>query len=321
MGLEIDKAKHAYTFEAQQVAKDIMDKYALEDEKGHKRRNRPIFMCYIDERRHGEAARKAAAGMWLDCPMEHVAKIVHDLYHTEKALAELKNESTIPLAEVFEVDDYKGCDAKKVEAVLAKMEECVRELKKSNINKADLEWADNAAKKEALLADTYSLMEKNKISLKEMKRILYLLLEKEPADRMKKRAAAEAFYECLLVNNKEAVEEILGEAFTFAQSKEGNAGKDYIERGKQSGEKKQINYAKCNKLFEAFLGMDYRKEEARALFAAGMKKEKNVLNIAYMLHTVLDKRKYGVLKTEKLMSLAILYRVWPELLLECVRMD
>ena len=321
MGLEIDKAKHAYTFEAQQVAKDIMDKYALEDEKGQKRRKRPIFMCYIDEKRHGEAARKAAEGLWLDCPMDYVAKNVYNLYRTEKALVQLKPENTISLAEVFDVEDYKGCDAKKVETVLTKMEECVRELKKTNINKADLKWADNAAKKEALLSDTYLLMEKNKISLKEMKRILYLLLEKEPADRMKKKAAAEAFYECLLVNNKEAVEEILGKAFTFAQSKDGNAGKDYIERSKQVGEKKQINYAKCNKLFEEFLGTDYKKKEARTLFGAKIKKEKNLLNIAYMLQTVLEKRKFAVLKTEKLMSLAILYQVWPGLLLECVQKD
>ncbi len=318
MGLEIDKAKHAYSFEAEKVAKDIIDKYSVCDEQGRRRRNRPIFMCYIDERRHGEAARKAKAGQWLDCPMDHVAKTVYDLYRTEEALVELKNESTIPLEEVFAVEDYKGCDANKVEAVLDKLQECVRGLKKLNIDKAELEWADKVAKREVLLTDTYHLLKKNELSVKEMKRIVYILLEKDPVDRMKKKTVAEAFYDCLLVNNKEAVEEILGEAFVFSQSEERNAGKDYIERSKHSGEKKQINYAKCNKLYEEFLKTDYRKEEEKNLFASKIKKEKNILNIAYMLQTVLDKRKYAAPKTEKLMSLAILYQVWPELLLKCV---
>ena len=319
MGLEIDKAKHAYSFEAEDVAKGIIDKYSLCDENGRKRRNRPIFMCYIDERRHGEAAKKAAAGLWLDCPMDYVAKTVHGLYHTEEGLAQLKPEKTVELEEIFDVSDYKGCDAKKVEAVLNKLQDCVRELKKTNINKADLDWADNAAKKEAVLRDTYYLLEKNGITLREMKRILYILLEKDPAERIKKKTAAKAFYECLLKNNREAVEEILGTSHAFMQEEGANAAGDYIEQVKRSGEKKQINYTKCNKLLEEFLGMNYGQEETRAWFASKLKKDKNKLNIAYLLQTVTGKRKYAAAKTDKLMSLAILYQVWPELLMECVQ--
>ena len=319
MGLEIDKAKHAYSFEAEAVAKGILEKYSEWDDKSRRRRNRPIFMCYIDERRHGEAARKAAADLWLDCPMDHVAKRVHGLYRTEEALAELKSERTVRLEEVFAVSDYKGYDAKKVEGVLDKLEACVRGLKKININKAELDWADHAAKKEVLLEDTCRLMEKNKISLKEMKRILYILLEKEPADRIKKKTTAKSFYECLLINHKEAVEAILGTSFQFSQSEDTNAARSYMEQAKRNGEKKQINYGKCNRLFEEFLAINDRQEEAKSLFASRMKKEKNILNIAYLLQTVLDKRKYAAVKTEKLMSLAILYQVWPELLLKCVQ--
>ena len=189
MGLEIDKAKHAYSFEAEKVAKDIIDKYSVCDDKGRRRRNRPIFMCYIDEKKHGEGAKKAAAGLWLDCPMDHVAKRLYGLYRTEEVLAELKQEATIHLEEVFDVSDYKGCDANKVKTVLDKVEECIKVLVKLNMNKGNLDWTENAALKESLLEDTYRLMEKNNISLKEMKRILYILLEKDLAEKMKRRKA------------------------------------------------------------------------------------------------------------------------------------
>ena len=97
------------------------------------------------------------------------------------------------------------------------------------------------------------------------------------------------------------------------------ASVDFIELAKKSGEKKQINYAKCNKLFEEFLRINYMNKEVANEFASKMKKEKNILNIAYLLQTVSGKRDWAAVKNEKLMSLAMFYHVWPELLLECVQ--
>ena len=317
MGLEIDKAKHAYSFDAQKVASEIFDKYA----KGGQRKNRPIFMCFIDEDRHGEAVKKIKAGLWLNCPMDYVAKKLYHLYKEEEKLKELQQMPTIDLADVFEVSDYKGCDGNKVENVLGKMNDCISQVRKLNVNKEELAWVENAALKTTLLDDTYYLMQKNKITLKEMKRILYIILEKDLADKMKKKGVGEVFYECLLVNNRTAVSEILGQADVSAFSRTAikQASTEFLKRSKESAEKKQINYAKCNKLFEAFLCEDVNKKEKIDKFAAKMKADKNVLNIAYMLQVISADRDYAAAKSNKLISLSMLYHVWPKLFTDCIK--
>lgn len=321
MGLEIDKAKHAYSFDAQKTAEEILNKYHSSGKNSKWYRYRPIFMCFINKNRHKEAVKKAKANFWLNCPMDYVAKRLYYIYDEEEQLKNLKQTPTVSLENVFQVSDYKGCDAHKVETVLDKMDDCIRRLKSLNMNKADLDWAENDALKTSLLDDTYRLMEKNKISLKEMKRMLYLILEKDLTEKMKRRTAGKAFYECLLVNNQEVVSKIIGTKDTsdFSSKLINKASTEFIEQAKKSGDRKQINYSKCNKMFEKFLDIDFTNEEEKDKFASQMKKDKNLLNVAYMLQIVSAKRNHCATKNDKLMSLAILYHVWPEFFMECVQ--
>lgn len=323
MGLEIDKAKHAYAFDAEKVATEIVNKYMLLDIFAKTRLKKPIYIYFIDKNKHGKAVERAEENGWLRCPMDYVAKRLYQLYKTEEQLINREQVSTVSLEDVFDVKDYKGYNAHKVEAVLDKICECIRMLKPLNINKEDLDWLENSALKESLLNDTYSLMEKNKISIKEMKRILYLLLEIEVTDKMKRKKKAQTFYECLLVNNKEVVGEILHETEPpkTLSRKFCEVCTEYIEQAKKRGEKKQINYAKCNKLFEKFLKINIRKNEEKQGFASELKKEKNLLNIAYMLQIITGARSYAAAKNDKLIALSMLYHVWPEIFMECVKMQ
>ena len=50
-----------------------------------------------------------------------------------------------------------------------------------------------------------------------------------------------------------------------------------------------------------------------------IKKEKNLMNIIYVIQVLFGNRKYAAVRDEPLMALSILYLVWPELMEQCLR--
>lgn len=317
MGVEIDKAKHAYAIDAKKAAREIMMRYA--DEEG--KLDRPIYMCMIDKFRHGEAVKKAAEGAWLSCPLDYLAEKIYTLYEEETCIKERKRTPTVALEKLFVVEDYKGCDTRKTEAVLDKMNTCIRRIQPLNINKADLGWAENQALKTSLLDDTYRVLQKNKISLKDMKRILFLVFETDCREQMKHRGVGSVFYKCLAENNGDTMCRILGaeKLPPFRAEDIREAAGQYIEEMKCGKNGRQINYAKCSRLFEEFLKVDRKDSEAVQQFASRIKVDKNPMNIAYMMGVIAGERSYADVVKNKLSALAILYHVWPELLLACVK--
>ena len=292
IGLEIDKAKHAYSVNACDLAKKLVAKhinYATE---------KPLFMRFIDEHDRKKAKELAASGKWLDCPMDYVAERIYNLKDTEEELANQTQTPTIPIKDLFDIDDYKGCDAKKVEAVMEKLDNCISVIRKLNMNKEKLDWEDNVRLKNQTLDETYDLMRRNKIKIKELKRILYIILEKDVTDLIKQGSNKMGFFKALLVNNNDSIKDILDR-------------KDY--------EKKQINYKKCRQLFEMYLEQNPKTDEEIYAFGEKIKKEKNTANLEYMINVLAEKRKYTSARYEVLMSLSILYHMWPDLFEKCLK--
>ena len=92
--------------------------------------------------------------------------------------------------------------------------------------------------------------------------------------------------------------------------------KDILDR--KDYEKKQINYKKCRKLFEMYLEQNPKTDEEIYAFGEKIKKEKNTANLEYMINVLAEKRKYTSARYEVLMSLSILYHMWPDLFEKCL---
>ena len=291
IGLEIDKAKHAYTVNAYQLAKKLLAKHI------DYREQKPLFMRFIDENDRAKARKLASQDKWLDCPMDYVAKRIYHINETEPEFVNLPQTPTIPMAELFEVDDYKGCDANKVNTVLGKMEECISKIKRININKENIDWEDNERLKRQTLDETYALMRKNKVKVKDLKRILYIILTYDVTDRIKIKQNKEGFLTVLAVNNAEAIE---------------------LVREQKEYPKKQVNYKKCKSLFENYLNTKPKSDEEIKDFGKTIKKEKNIANIEYILSELDKPREYPTTKYEVLTSLTMLHKVWPDLFEECM---
>ena len=320
IGVEIDKAKHTYSLDAAKAAKKIMKKYAVTDSDGKKHLDRPVFMCFINKERHGEAAKKAEENQWLDCPMDYVAKRIYLIWQTEEALINLKPTPTIALENLFDVEQSKGYNTVQVKTVLSKLNTCVKGLKELNINKANLEWTENEDIKKSLLNETYRVLNKNDITVKEMKKILSTVLETDVTEKMQRKKIRKFFYQCLLEKNEETICEIVGTTELADVSEETirEAATAYLKQAKNSGAKKQINYVKCRKIFEQFIEAKDTKERTES-FQSGLKTDKNKLNIAYMLQVITPEEDFGAAKREKLITLSILYHEWQELFLSCVK--
>lgn len=320
IGVEIDKAKHTYSLDAAKAAKKIMKKYAVTDSDGKKHLDRPVFMCFINKERHGEAAKKAKENQWLDCPMDYLAKRIYLIWQTEEALINLKPTPTIALENLFDVEQSKGYNTVQVKTVLSKLNTCVKGLKELNINKANLEWTENEDIKKSLLNETYRVLNKNDINVKEMKKILSTVLETDVTEKMQRKKIRKFFYQCLLEKNEETICEIVGTTELADVSEETirEAATAYLKQAKNSGAKKQINYVKCRKIFEQFIEAKDTKERTES-FRSGLKTDKNKLNIAYMLQVITPEEDFGAAKREKLITLSILYHEWQELFLSCVK--
>ena len=291
IGIEIDKAKHAYTVNARQLARRLLSKHIDYTEQ------RPLFMRFIDGTDMSKISQLAYQDNWLDCPMDYVAKRIYYLNETEPELKNLPQIPTLPMISLFDVEDYKGCDANKVNAVLGKMEECISKIKSLNINKESMDWEDRERLKKETLDETYTLMRKNKIKVKDLKRILYIILFYDVTDRIKIKQNKDGFLTALAVNNAEAIELVIEQ-------------KEYP--------KKQVNYKKCKGLFESYLNAKPKSDEAIRAFGMTMKKEKNIANIEYMLSELDKKREYPTTKYEVLTSLTMLHKVWPDIFEECL---
>ncbi|MDD6805977.1 MAG: hypothetical protein PUD77_06900 [Clostridiales bacterium] len=299
VGMEIDKAKHHYTIDAGERARQLVEKHIDYTE------NKPLFMRFLNEKERKTAVQKASQGLWMDCPMDYVAKQIFELYTTHEKLVNKPKTATIPLEELFVFEDYKGYDAKKAEAVLEKMNSCIKALRTLHINQQNLSWEVNVKIKNDTLADTLALLKKNRIKIREMKRILSVILERDVNDIMRRKKKREGFLKALQVNNQKGIEWV---------------NQNQCDTESQHPEtKSQIDYKKCRKLFERYLNLDPNTDEEIIEFGKTVKEEKNLKNLAYMLQVLDSKRKYGYVKDETLMSLAILHLVWPELLEQCLR--
>lgn len=300
IGVEIDKAKHNYSWEPEKAARKIVSKYRKILGRGGY--FQPVFMNFIKKEKHSRADKQARNGEWLNCPMDYLARKLYYLYDEEPELKNLKQVPTVHLEDVFDVKGYAGYDGNRVDTVLNKLGSCIRKMKALNINKKNLQWEQQSVLKKDLLQETESLLKNSGVTLKDLKRILFILLEIDTADKMHRPKERAAFYQALLVNNRKTVEKV-----------EETGADLFIKCQKESG--KQINYTKCRKLFESFSDAD---ESGRAAFGEKIKKDKNEANIAYMLQTINKADKYKNVKKDKLMALAMLYRQWPELFMKCV---
>lgn len=293
-GLEIDKAKHVYQFDAGTIARKLVEKHI--DYNAQK----PRFMTFYST----SSKNKDDNTDWLECPMDYLAKKLFNLGETEERLSNHTNVSTVQLNELFDYEDCKGYDAKKVDAVLEKMESCIRLIRRYNINKKNLEWEENAGRKEETLMETQKLMNKNKIKLKDLKRILYIIFTKDVIDQMKNKNIKKGFIVALKVNNEHEYEYLL---------------KDDRYKEVLANSDKQINYKKYKTLFEQFLEEKPMAVDDLLEFGKKIKKEKNEINLAYVIQTLNEKRKYGAVRDQQLMSLSLIYSVWPHMLEQCLK--
>lgn len=252
--------------------------------------------------------------------MDYVAKRIYLMWQTEEALINLKPTPTIALENLFDVEQSKGYNTVQVKTVLSKLNTCVKGLKELNINKANLEWTENEDIKKSLLNETYRVLNKNDITVKEMKKILSTVLETDVTEKMQRKKIRKFFYQCLLEKNEETICEIVGTTELADVSEETirEAATAYLKQAKNSGAKKQINYVKCRKIFEQFIEAKDTKERTES-FRSGLKTDKNKLNIAYMLQVITPEEDFGAAKREKLITLSILYHEWQELFLSCVK--
>lgn len=298
-GLEIDKAKHHYVVDTGRIARQLVEKHIDYS------KDKPLFMRFLNEQERVKAISEAKHDKWLNCPMDYLAKQLFTMHDTREELVGLQPTPTIPLADLFTFEDYKGCDAKKTETVLDKLNYCIATIRRLNINKESRDWEVNARLKQDTLTETYDLMRKNKIKIKEMKRILSLILARDVKDLMKHKKIRDGFYQAFLVNNREQVGYVLET--------------EYYKKIKELEQKPQTDYKKCGTLFEQYLERNPKTEEEILEFGRTIKKEKNLMNIIYVIQVLFGNRKYAAVRDEPLMALSILYLVWPELMEQCLR--